>query len=33
MRVNVPSVQKHANASDPVLTMQTIRREKDSFKG
>lgn len=33
MRVNVPSVQKHANANDAVLTMQTIRKEKDSFKG
>lgn len=32
MRVNEPSVQKHASTSDPISTMAFLRREKDSFK-
>lgn len=33
MRVSVGSVQNHANCKDPINTMQTIRKEKDNFKG
>lgn len=32
MRVNVSSVQKHANTVDPIETMRAIRKEKDGFK-
>lgn len=32
MRVHVESVQTHAGESDPVQTMGSLRREKDSFK-
>ncbi|XP_076312153.1 hydroxyacylglutathione hydrolase tenzing norgay [Tachypleus tridentatus] len=31
MRVEVPAVQKHSGASDPVKTMAVIRKEKDNF--
>nr|CAH7756867.1 unnamed protein product [Callosobruchus chinensis] len=32
MRVMMGEVQSHAGCSDPVATMQSIRREKDNFK-
>lgn len=32
MRVDQPSVQKHANLGEAVATMGFIRKEKDSFK-
>jgi hydroxyacylglutathione hydrolase len=32
MRVNEKSVQKHAGQTDPILTMQSIRKEKDNWK-
>lgn len=32
MRVMMGAVQSHASCSDPVSTMQYIRREKDNFK-
>lgn len=32
MRVHQPSVQKHANQTDPVETMKALRLEKDNFK-
>jgi len=32
MRVNEPSVMKHAQQNDPVQTMSYLRREKDNFK-
>lgn len=32
MRVHEPSVQKHANQTEPVATMRALRTEKDSFK-
>lgn len=32
MRVNEPSVQRHASTSDPISTMAFLRREKDHFK-
>uniref|UniRef100_U5EWA1 hydroxyacylglutathione hydrolase n=1 Tax=Corethrella appendiculata TaxID=1370023 RepID=U5EWA1_9DIPT len=32
MRVKEPDVQKHAGKSDAISTMQSIRKEKDSFK-
>ncbi|KAJ8923150.1 hypothetical protein NQ315_001704 [Exocentrus adspersus] len=32
MRVMMGTVQSHASCSDPISTMQSIRREKDNFK-
>uniref|UniRef100_A0A1A9V579 hydroxyacylglutathione hydrolase n=1 Tax=Glossina austeni TaxID=7395 RepID=A0A1A9V579_GLOAU len=32
MRVHEPSVQKHAQQTDPVRTMGSLRKEKDNFK-
>ncbi|KAJ8957416.1 hypothetical protein NQ318_004896 [Aromia moschata] len=32
MRVMMGTVQSHTNCSDPIATMQSIRREKDNFK-
>lgn len=32
MRVHEASVQQHAEQTDPILCMQTIRKEKDSWK-
>ena len=32
MRVNQPSVQQHVSEDDPIATMATLRREKNSFK-
>ncbi|KAJ8972065.1 hypothetical protein NQ317_010934 [Molorchus minor] len=32
MRVMMGTVQSHTNCSDPIATMQSIRKEKDSFK-
>ncbi|XP_023307988.2 hydroxyacylglutathione hydrolase, mitochondrial isoform X2 [Lucilia cuprina] len=32
MRVHEASVQKHANESDPIRTMGSLRKEKDNFK-
>ncbi|CAH2234811.1 jg13227 [Pararge aegeria aegeria] len=33
MRVNQPSVMKHAKKNDAISTMKAIRQEKDNFKG
>lgn len=33
MRVHIENVQKHAGESDPIKTMESLRKEKDSFKG
>lgn len=33
MRVNCTSVQKHAHETDPIRTMSSLRKEKDTFKG
>ncbi|XP_018570449.1 hydroxyacylglutathione hydrolase, mitochondrial isoform X2 [Anoplophora glabripennis] len=32
MRVMMGAVQSHASCSDPISTMQSIRREKDNFR-
>lgn len=32
MRVHIPSVQAHAGECDPIKTMASLRKEKDSFK-
>lgn len=32
MRVMMGPVQSHASSGDPIATMQSIRKEKDSFK-
>jgi hydroxyacylglutathione hydrolase len=32
MRVHESSVQQHTGQTDPILCMQTIRKEKDTFK-
>lgn len=32
MRVDTPSVQKHAGCGEAIATMASIRKEKDSFR-